>query len=527
LKIKFQIAVLTETHDEMDGLKDVDSIEWLRAKQTGECSFDFYKDDSILSSINLETGYFDLQLLLGIVVVGSAEAFEAIASAWNFRLPAMSIGFRRVPAWDPKAILSAGIECITDDLALQRRHSGTASLELATYRREFDRLQRCYTRLEEYVSRQSFPAATEVFEYSPDADIGPKKDRLVKFDGVFGAAGGSLAQYLPVDSFGISSFSIYIGARPAPSAKPLCVKLKAIETGNVIGTWLIDAADAGDGWLDLALNQAIDGSALSLVVVIEYPAEDGGWSVALGPPHPYQEFCASTSAGEYLSAPIALRIFRSLPGVRVAATLKAIRAVDAPIARTEFIPYEAYAAFVQVIPSLRDNKQTLVFYDRDIGCLTVHPRIGGLTVARLPVVFPKDAWGVSAQIYLAHEKASPTEFGIMVCAPRDEKKGLAALNRTDAPSLSFSGWKVLQPLETKTISVVFVAPPGERQSIYLLTRQAPESSPDFGWARFCKLEFQILPASLLTDASGRNVLHAVAMHSAPRNEELVSESELK
>jgi hypothetical protein len=522
LETKFQIAILAETHDEMDGLVEVTSIEWLRLKQTGDHAFDFYKDNNIISSVNLETGFFALPQLLGIVVAGSLDVFDAIKNEWTSRLPSLGVAFRRVAEWDSKAILREAVDCITDDLTHQRRHSGRASLELATYRREFDRLQRCFARLEEYVGRQSFPVATEIFAYPPDSETGTKKNRQVQLDGD-AAATRSLAQYLPVDSFGFSSFSIYISGKPETADKPLFAKLKAIETGAVFGEWSIDSADIKPGWVELALNQAIDGAALSLIVEIEYPPEKSGWALALGPPHPYKEFCASTGDGGYLRAPIALRVFRSLPGVRVAATTSAIRPIKGPHIRAEFVPYEAYGMVVQVFPSARDNKPTLVFFDKDIGCLTVHPRTGGLTVARLTVSVPENAWGISAQICLAHEQASPTDFGLMVCPARDEKKGLNGLNQLDTPSQSFSGWRTLLPLETKSVSVVFGASPEEELAIYLMTRQAPETSPDFAWARFSKLGFQVLPISL-NGESGTDALRQVAAGGAHIDEELVNKS---
>jgi len=515
LEKQFQVAILSETQDDMAEAANVPSIEWLRAQRTGESSYSFLKGDGTVSSANLKTGHFDLPGLLGVIVVGSSEAFQTIKDEWNASLPAIALEFRRIEKWDREEILAAAIDCIAGNLAAQRSHSGRASLELATYRREFDRLQRSFTRLEEYVGRQSFPMASEVFEYPPDISAGTKKDRRARLDRVPTVMGGSLTQYLPADSLGLSSFSIYIGARPETAGAPLRVTLQAIETGKVAGAWEIDSATTGIGWVELALNHAMDAPALSLLAIVEFPEADEGWALALGPPHPYKEFCASTGAGKPLSAPIAIRIFRSLPGVRVAPTSGAIRPVDAPHVRGEFVPYEAYAQFVQVAPSIQDNKPTLVFYDRDIGCLTVHPRIGGLTVARLNVAVPQNAWGFFAQIYLAHEKASVTEFGLMAWAPGDEKKALAALEQLDAPSPFFSGWKPLQPLETKTISIVFAAPPEKELAIYLLTRQAPESSPDFAWARFSRLGFHLLPVPLQGQSAQETVSPVAALAVEP------------
>jgi hypothetical protein len=497
METKFQLAILAEQPDRMEGLSDIAPIEWLFCKQTGDYLFDFYKGDVIVSSINLENARFDLQNLLGIIVAGSADAFEAIKNSWNSRLPSVGVAFRRIPQCDSKAILCAAIECIADDLTLHRRQSGLAALELATYRREFERLQHCFSRLEEYVGRQSFQRPTEIFEYPPGLVTATENSGRTQLDGVTGPTGRSLIQYLPVDSCGLSSFSIHISAKPEAAGGPLRIKLQAIETGHIFGTWSIGAVEVPVGWVELALDSAIDEPALSLVIIVEWPPDTRGWALALGPPHPYKQFCARTEAGEHLGAPLGLRIFSSLPGVRVAATTTAIRPINAPPALAEFIPYEVYETVAQVLPRAEDGRPTLVSYDRDIGCITVHPHKGGLTVARMMVVVPKRVWGVSAQIHLAHERASETQFGMMVCAPHDESRELARLAQLDAPSPTFSGWKSLKPLERKSLSVLIAASQEERLSIYLVTRQAPDASPDFAWARFSKFEFNVLPNSLI------------------------------
>jgi hypothetical protein len=496
-EIKFQIAILAEAPDRIEGLSDLASIEWLLCRQTGDHSFDFYKGDAIVSSIKLENARFGLQNLLGIIVVGTADEFESVKSRLSSALPSVEMNFRRIPKWDSKDILCVALECIADDLTLQRRHSGRAALELATYRREFDRLQHSFSRLEQYIGRQSFQRVTEIFEYPADSMTVTETSGRAQLDDATAPTGRCLIQDLPIDSCGLSSFSIHISAKPEAEAEPLRIKLKAIETGHIFGEWSIGADEAQVGWVEMALNEAIDEWALSLVIIVEWPPDTSGWALALGPPHPYKQFCARTEGGEHLRSPIGLRVFAGLPGVRVAATTTAIRPMNAPHVLGAFIPYEVYGTVVQVSPPIEDNKPTLVSYDRGISCITVHPRVGGLTVARMNVVVPPHAWRISAQIHLANERANPTQFALMVCAPRDETRESARLNQLDSPSPSFSGWKTLSPLETKSISLLLAESPEQQLSIYLVTRQAPDLSPDFAWARFSKFEFNVLPADMI------------------------------
>lgn len=506
LEIKFQLAILAETHDGMDGLSDTSSIEWLRCKYAGGWSFDFYKNDAIVSSVNLENACFELQHLLGIIVVGGSDAFEVIRGKWSSALPSTQITFLRVSEWDSNAILSAAIECIALDLKLHQSQSGRAALELSTYRREFDRLQRTFSRLEEYVGSQSIRPSTPVFEYPPTLESPTRGGSLADVDQAGCRIDRLLTQYLPVDSIGISSFSIYVGAVPEAPSTPLSIELRAIETDRSFGVWSLDADGQSVGWVELALSHAIDESALSLEIILKCKPEERGWVLALGPPHPYKEFCARTEAGEFLRAPIAMRVFSNLPGIRVAPTTNARRPVDSPHVQARFVPSEAYEAAVQVLPPLSENQPTFVFYDREPVCLTVHPRFGAPTAARMILTVPQGAWGISAQIHLAHEKASPTEFALVVSSTRDEKASLARLDQLDIPSPYFSGWNNLMPLEMKSIFVMLGASllgpsSQEKLFLYLVTRQAPGASNDFGWARFSKFEFNVLPISLLGDNS--------------------------
>jgi hypothetical protein len=410
------------------------------------------------------------------------------------------MGFKRVPKFDPEAILSAALECMADDLARQRCHSGRAALELASYRHEFDRLQSSFTRLEAHIGRQTLLGATEIFEYPADSSgvVKPSAPTQPSEGGVQSGAG--VTQYVPVDSFGFSSFSIYIKGKPKTAADPLRIALQAIETGRTYGTWHISPGQAPVGWLELALESAVDEPALSLVIAVEWPEHPDEWALALGPPHPYREFCVRTEAGQYLPAPLALRVFGRLPGVHVQATTSAIRPVDAPHALTQFIPYQVYATVAQVVPRADEEKPALVSYDSNIGCITVHPRSGGLiTAGRINVVVPKNAWRLSAQIHLGHEQASSTQFGLLICTPQKGLFAVEALDQMTGDSPGFSGWKMLSPLEKKSISVLLAPSRQEPLAVYLATRQAPDSSPDFGWARFTKFEFNILPASLLSE----------------------------
>ncbi len=508
MKSKFQLAIYFEGQEDIDGLDCASVVEWLRLNRVERGSYEFLKNGTIISKIRLANGAFDLPFLLGVIVVGAAESLKAIGDDWRSQLLSAAQVFRQVPEWNKTAILAAAVEILSQTLMLERTTTGRAALDLANYRQEYDRLQRCFVGLEEYLGSQSMISPKEIFEYPPDSEFLSTKEHPVHFEGSDTPL-GSLTQYLPIDSLGFCGLSIYLAEKPESEGEPLSVKLKAIETGEILATWSIDAAKTNIGWVEMAMDHGIDQSALSLFAIVEFPNDQPGWTIAFGPPHPYRDFCASADSGESLKAPIAMRIFGSLPGVRVSPKSGVLRTVHAAAVQAEFVAYETYQASQQMLPPAQDDQPNLVAFDENVGFLTVHPTQGRPTVARLLVQAPENAWGFSAEISLAHNEAQATEFGIAVSPRAEEKKTLSQIDLLDHPSPTFSGWQKLSPLETKSISVLFAAPPERDLAIYLVTQQAPESSPDFAWARFSKLRFLILPRTVGGAGSGLTVQTAV------------------
>jgi hypothetical protein len=117
-----------------------------------------------------------------------------------------------------------------------------------------------------------------------------------------------------------------------------------------------------------------------------------------------------------------------------------------------------------------------------------------MTVARLDLPIPANAWRVSAQIALEHEAANPTEFALMALPVAMPESDTATFETLDEDSPGFSGWIRLSALESRRISAFFPRGSGAHLRLYLLTRQTPGSSADFAWARFGQLEFNAAPA---------------------------------
>jgi hypothetical protein len=118
-----------------------------------------------------------------------------------------------------------------------------------------------------------------------------------------------------------------------------------------------------------------------------------------------------------------------------------------------------------------------------------------MTVARLDLTAPAGAWRLSAQIALEHELAKPVEFALLALSWTVNANEATLFASLDEDSPTFSGWLGLTALQKKRISVFLPTIEGGGLSIYLLTRQAPDTSADFAWARFTAFEFNSQPGT--------------------------------
>lgn len=492
-EIRHRIAVLVNEVDRLPALSEVPSVQWLLCKQIGQSVFAFYQNETMVGRIDLDSPKMDLQHLAGLIVVGANDAFEAVKSKWESSLPSLGLAIRRVSKCDNSSICGEALQCIAGELTLQRRHSGRTALELATYRREFDRLQTSFARLEQYIEKHFLQKTSEIFEYPVETLSPAQESNSVSLGPGNAARGESLTQYLPVDSIGFSSVLLHLNAIPEPGTEALRLTLAAAETGAVLGVWSAAPEAASTGWNEFSLDRALDEDALTLTITVECPSPDSGWAMTLGPPLPYPEFCAQTSGGSYLRAPLGLRIRAGLPGVRVSRTIGTFYPEKASQARSEFVPFELLASSIQALPEAQEGATALVLSDPEICCITVHPCKDCATVARLDVEVPTEAWAISVQIHLAHAEASWTQFAMAICAPDEVGQTLSRLSEQDAALPNSSGWRGLAALESGRLLVAIEKSEDRRRAVLLATRQASNASPDFAWARFSSIEFHLLP----------------------------------
>jgi hypothetical protein len=481
-----QFALFGASAQDLVALAEVGAVAWLTCRHDRDQVYEFASAGQTVLWLDLARPVFDLPDLVAILGLSDRDGLDRLAASWQGSGLPGTVVLEWIGATGAQAILPRALYHVARMLAAERGHAGRMALELATYRREFERMQHDFTGLEAYVTATEAARVRDVFDYPPSGTalgLGRGPDGAAPADGVV----ADVEQLLPLNSLGVAALSMALGTTPGRAGGTLLVTLAAIETGQTLASWSLDPSRAAAGWTELALERAIDEPALSLVLAIRCPPGAEGWTVMLGPPHPYAEFCARTGSGESLGAPLALRVQATLPGTRVPLTTAAVPADGS--ARPDSCPLtEATLETVSevIVPPAADGG-TSVHYDRDAGFIQVHPRGGGaVTVGRLLVTPPGGTWRLSAQIRLAHERANPAEFAVLV--------RLASLGdpvEIADGTAGFSGWVGLSAMQRGSLSAVLPEHGGRALAVYLLTRQ--EGRPEYAWARFSDLRLHYLP----------------------------------
>ena len=492
-KSRPQIALFGAGVQAIAALADVGAVEWLACRHDADQRYEFASAGQTVLWLDFAKPVFALPDLVAIFGLSDRDGLDLLASAWRgSRLPATVI-LEWIGNPDPNAILPRALHHVARTLSAQRGHAGRLALELATYRREFERMQHDFTALEAYVTATEPARVRDVFDYpqsSTTLGLGCGPDGEAPAEG----AVAEVEQVLPLNSLGVAGVSIALGATPGRAGATLQAVLFAIETGQTVASWSLDPLRTTAGWTHLALEHAIDEPALSLVLAIRSPPGADGWTVMLGPPHPYAEFCARTGRGESLGAPLAMRVQATLPGTRVPVTTGSVRAdgmrrPDACLLADAVLE----TASEVLVPPAADG-DTSVHYDREFGFIQVHPRgNGAVTVARLLVTPPGGTWRLSAQICLAHEQANPVLFGILVRLIGDGDADLGDLADITDGAVGFSGWVPLSAMQRRSLSAMLPGHAGRGLAVYLLTRR--EGGPEYAWARFSDLRLHYLPTS--------------------------------
>lgn len=483
------IALLGATPADLSALPKLPGLGWLSCLRGDKENYEFRRDGDCLFKLSFADATWAFPDLVAIIGKSRDGTLSELAAAWTEKLPAKTVAFKTVADFTPVKVMAAAIELLAEALGAALRQSGRFALDLAAYREEFERLEHNFASLEAYVASADTKAPQEIFAYP----VGIESVDLGAGEGRAGPGSRTLKQYLPVNSIGVCGLGLALSSVPPPGSPPLEIALRAIETDMVVGRWMLDPATRIVGWTNLLLDRAVDETALSLVLEIAWTPGHDGWGIELGPPHPNAALCAHTGEGRPFPAPLAMRILGSVPGTTPIGTTDIVLPTGARMALTAMVPKTAYESVTPFGQDMSDDIP-LVLYDPESEFIQVHPNgPGKITVAHMTVATPTPSWRLSARTHLAHEKANPTDFALLVLKNGAPLPNMAELAKERRTRSGFSGWQTLTPLQDGSLSALISSTANERLSVYLLTRQ--KGTHEYAWARFSDLRLHLGPPS--------------------------------
>ena len=472
---------------------------WLTCRRSGPMVYEFLDGDRRLAALDLVKPVWSLADVAAILGQEGNADLSDLRHAWNERFPAHPMRFLEVSDFAPASVLAAANAVLSDMLMQERRGRGAAIWELATYREEFERLQRNFAAAEGFLAASGANAAQLAFDYDFSGEAADAA--ALAGAGEAEQAALELRQLLPVAPVGVSGIELWLNHEPTPGEPPLRVALRAEERAEALVNWEISAPKARKGWVRLALDRALDVAALDLSLVVQWPSINSRWSLGLGGQHPAASMCAhGASSSVSLGAPLAMRLYRAPPGVRVVKPADAIGPAYAQPVEACWVPEAAMQRVASAPPNSGGDEY--VVFDPAGRFVQVHPKTAGEPcIGRIVVEAPAGAWCVSCRIKLAHADARRVSFAL-VAANGDRAAPDPAMLSETTGGLGFSGWRALDPLQEQRLFATVPDQAGGELTIFMLTRQ--DSRPEFAWARFSDLQFHIRRGAMAPAALGES-----------------------
>lgn len=374
---------------------------------------------------------------------------------------------------------------------LQRQAEMNTALarQLAAARQGNEDLQNRFAALETFIDRHGLQPFERAFINDPVQEVSGSDAVAVNVLAM--AARGRLSQILPVASLGVSAVALHV-AKPAPKSDAvLKITLAAIETGEMIETWSVPAAELPAGWTTLSLRNAIAGLRRTLRLGITVA---GGRSdlpvLSLGGAQPLELFRLQDEdlKQSVSTASLALQVFVGLPGVVPPSPGGfSARTEQGGGLREQSLSGETLGATQQVKLDPNAGGFDGVTYLENERILSCHPPAFGMTIAKVPNGAPANALRLSANLMVDHAQARDVEFALVVSG--DEARVMHLLSGVAEPVAGegFSGWTRVPAKQPRFASVYLEGNTGKASDFYLATRMVEAGNHDFAWARFLNL----------------------------------------
>lgn len=302
--------------------------------------------------------------------------------------------------------------------------------------------------------------------------------------GLLALSGGqSVSQFLPISAVNISAVDLWFPQVVMPLINDLSVTVE--DASGQVFPAQVATPDMGleTGWLRFALAEPIQGIARDCRLRVEWRG-DGQIVLGLGLPVPDPRFQAAWSTGEPQDETLALRVWRSMAGVRLpscAPVLSGSRA--ARIHQASFtLPSALPKPELLCQPAQAQDHVSTAFWEREDAIL-VHPSRSGAACAILRNVDLAGLSHVSALITAGHARAPNLNFAI----------GVAPHGAVDADGLwqrRLGPWVTgLPPHGWSQVHCIPAEPVTGRADLLLAASLATDVPNDFSWALFRGFRF--------------------------------------
>ncbi len=311
-----------------------------------------------------------------------------------------------------------------------------------------------------------------------------------------GRESGAIVQPLPVSSEGLARIDLHLSGGIAPadvSDGSLGIVLRSAEDGLVLGRWRARGGELLPGWFRCELPRAGLVSRHHLELAITWdPAPAGDLRLSLAEADPFQDFLARGPSGERLSGLLAMVLWTGLPGGAPEANGSVLSSEERPALAVEpWIEFELSASdFARVVPTHKAPEHCRSLEDGR--GLLLHPVVGSLAEARIPLACPPATDRVVASVRVANPSAaSPVEFAMLVSEAGRHRRLPSNPNGTKNV-LGFSGWVTASTAGTPCLlGVQLAAPTRGWADLLLATRIAPGASNAYCWAEWNTLRVRL------------------------------------
>jgi len=343
------------------------------------------------------------------------------------------------------------------------------SLQLATLRRDYEKQMDNFTRLEEFIAKRGIKLLDLEFSYANDlAKEAINWDLWRQADGTF-----DLRQRLALSSRGLAIIGLPVHQTDWGN-EPIIFELWTLENQHQLYYWTVTPQQIQSDWVHLVLPKGLDGIPLTSELRIKCSRWGAPSILQLGKPHPLPDFCLRTGDGRALSAPLAVKLWKTVSGMSVPKFVGNTVNVGGLLPNRQ----EATVSLERMrhIRSFSQLPENLSFYPiafwEEHSAILVHPVEGQSLIAYLPAAIQESVTKISIAIELANEKAQPMEFAAAWLEPSENPEQVFQSEDFD-PEMRFSGWIKISALERAWINILIPKAGGTKGDLYFASRPAP------------------------------------------------------